>query len=41
MADEEWARRIVEEELNRAAVISGSGSAPGMYDLRVRQMDLS
>lgn len=35
MAGEEWARRIVEKELNRAVVLNDDGSASGMYDLRV------
>jgi hypothetical protein len=39
MAGEEWARRIVEKELNRAVVINDNGSAPGMYDLRVGPAD--
>jgi hypothetical protein len=39
MAGEEWARRIVEKELNRAVVINDTGTAPSMYDLRVGPAD--
>jgi hypothetical protein len=35
MAGEEWARRIVAEELKRTVSIHDNGSAPGMYDLRI------
>jgi hypothetical protein len=39
MAGEEWARRIVEKELKRSVTIHDNGSAPGMYDLRIGQVD--
>ena len=35
MAGENWARRIVERQLNRTTVINDDGSAPRMYDLRI------
>jgi hypothetical protein len=35
MAGENWARQIVEKELNAPTVINDDGSAPGMYDLRI------
>ena len=38
-AGEEFARRIVENELKRAVVINDDGSAPGMYDLRIGPPD--
>jgi hypothetical protein len=35
MAGENWARQIVEKELNVPTVINDDGSVPSMYDLRI------
>jgi hypothetical protein len=39
MAGEEWARRILEKELEQDVTINDDGSAPGMYDLRIGPAD--
>jgi hypothetical protein len=39
MAGEEWARRILEKELNRKVAINDDGSKPSMYDLRIGPAD--
>src|SRR5690349_9336713 len=39
MAGEEFARRIVEKELNRTTVINDDGTKPSMYDLRIGPHD--
>ena len=39
MAGENFARSIVEKELDRATVINDDGSAPSMYDLRIGPPD--
>lgn len=39
MAGEEWARRILQKELERSVVINDDGSKPGMYDLRIGPAD--
>jgi hypothetical protein len=39
MADEEWARLILEKELKRDVALNDDNSKPGMYDLRVGPAD--
>jgi hypothetical protein len=39
MAGEQWARRILENELKRNVVVYDDGSKPSMYDLRVGPAD--
>lgn len=39
MAAEEWARRIIEQELHYIVTLHDDGSQPSMYDLRVGTVD--
>jgi hypothetical protein len=39
MAGEEWARRIIENELGRSVALNDDNSKAGMYDLRIGESD--
>ena len=39
MAGEEWARRIIENELGRSVALNDDNSKAGMYDLRIGASD--